>query len=317
MLDTKHHDRTKDSDDESTMMTLEEPSTSLALTPTTGPSRRNRIMSLGESSDDDLSTDDDLYFDDHNDGDDDDIDCQNGESGRDSKSKHSRHQDCLPTVCDKDDEDAQLYLKMPTDKMKKEHACLFVDGECALCIDEYQPGDEVVWSDLKCNHVFHKECIMQWLSKGKKRCPVCRNWFVPGARIEDQKNQQKDSWNAFLSEIQNQNPDNENESTAAEMTEAADHSDSSLVPPINAEERSDVAEYDIAVRDELQPPPTLNRTDSTDMHLPCRKETDCTERTAQTHAEESESSSSSQICEVESGSSFEESNNGMLDHDVV
>jgi hypothetical protein len=28
---------------------------------------------------------------------------------------------------------------------------------------------------------------LAWLVKGKKRCPTCRHWFVPGALIEDQK----------------------------------------------------------------------------------------------------------------------------------
>lgn len=64
----------------------------------------------------------------------------------------------------------------------------YVEGTCALCLDEYHAGDIIVISPLQhCqHHVFHKDCLFRWLAKGKKRCPICRHWFVPGAKIEDQ-----------------------------------------------------------------------------------------------------------------------------------
>lgn len=110
-----------------------------------------------------------------------------------------------PVMCTQDEEDAHLYLRLPVKTKKSccENDCgtktevlphRYVDGQCALCIDDYEAGDEVVWSGLECTHAFHKTCIMQWLSKGKKRCPVCRNWFVPGARIEDQKKLHGEEW---------------------------------------------------------------------------------------------------------------------------
>lgn len=98
-------------------------------------------------------------------------------------------------VCDEDDENAVLSLKLPGSGR-----C--VDGTCALCIDEYEVGDMVVWSGLECPHVFHKECLMQWLSKGKKRCPICRHWFVPGSKIDDQKVSHGESWQRALSEME-------------------------------------------------------------------------------------------------------------------
>jgi len=82
-----------------------------------------------------------------------------------------------------------------------------VDGTCTLCIDEYVDGDIVVWSDLLCSHVFHKECLMQWLSKGKKRCPVCRHWFVPGAKIDDQKLAHGETWKRALKEMEQREKD--------------------------------------------------------------------------------------------------------------
>lgn len=62
-----------------------------------------------------------------------------------------------------------------------------VDAHCAICLGEYEAGDQIVWSALECRHAFHSECILPWLAKGKKRCPCCRHWFVPGTKIDDQK----------------------------------------------------------------------------------------------------------------------------------
>ena len=70
----------------------------------------------------------------------------------------------------------------------KAHRC--VDICCSICLGEYEVGDHVVFSSQKeCQHVFHEECIIQWLCKGKKRCPICRHWFVPGISIAEQKAQ--------------------------------------------------------------------------------------------------------------------------------
>jgi len=98
-------------------------------------------------------------------------------------------------VCDDDDENATLYLRLPGSGR-----C--VDGTCAFCLDEYEVGDKIVWSDLECPHVFHKECLMLWLSKGKKRCPVCRHWFVPGSKIDDQKHLHGEAWQHALREME-------------------------------------------------------------------------------------------------------------------
>lgn len=53
---------------------------------------------------------------------------------------------------------------------------------------DYRVDDEVVWSTVEgCPHAYHFECILTWLARGKKRCPICRQWFVPGTRINEQK----------------------------------------------------------------------------------------------------------------------------------
>ena len=72
---------------------------------------------------------------------------------------------------------------------------------CAVCLSEYEVNDEISWSsNSECTHVFHRECITQWLvALGKKNssmrrfpdspseekllnynleCPCCRQDFI-------------------------------------------------------------------------------------------------------------------------------------------
>jgi hypothetical protein len=63
----------------------------------------------------------------------------------------------------------------------------FVEGICSICLSEFEVNDTFIVSTRKvCNHCFHHECALRWLSSGKKRCPICRQFFVPGIRVDDQ-----------------------------------------------------------------------------------------------------------------------------------
>ena len=60
----------------------------------------------------------------------------------------------------------------------REHVTLDeMDGEleqgvrCAICLDRLEQGDVV--GDIPCEHVFHKDCLKDWLRK-KNRCPLCQ-----------------------------------------------------------------------------------------------------------------------------------------------
>ena len=57
-----------------------------------------------------------------------------------------------------------------------------VEALCIICFKDYEVGEQVVWSSSStndCRHVYHKDCILKWISTGKKKCPVCRYAFVP------------------------------------------------------------------------------------------------------------------------------------------
>eukprot|EP00814_Leptocylindrus_danicus_P002029 CAMPEP_0116028366 /NCGR_PEP_ID=MMETSP0321-20121206/15350_1 /TAXON_ID=163516 /ORGANISM="Leptocylindrus danicus var. danicus, Strain B650" /LENGTH=295 /DNA_ID=CAMNT_0003502235 /DNA_START=221 /DNA_END=1108 /DNA_ORIENTATION=+ len=64
-----------------------------------------------------------------------------------------------------------------------------VTNHCTICLDKYYIGQKVVWSpNGKCNHVFHEDCILHWLSRStvgatgenerRPLCPVCRQDFI-------------------------------------------------------------------------------------------------------------------------------------------
>lgn len=51
------------------------------------------------------------------------------------------------------------------------------DADCPICLAPFEVGDNVSSSNTKCPHIFHYECIRQWLLC-KKECPLCRNEFL-------------------------------------------------------------------------------------------------------------------------------------------
>ena len=44
---------------------------------------------------------------------------------------------------------------------------------CAICLEDYNEGDEVRFLPCTDLHHFHVECVDQWLKK-KKCCPLCK-----------------------------------------------------------------------------------------------------------------------------------------------
>jgi hypothetical protein len=52
---------------------------------------------------------------------------------------------------------------------------------CSVCICEFEDGDEL--RTLQCGHVYHKECIDQWLSTLSTQCPMCKQDVRSGRRL--------------------------------------------------------------------------------------------------------------------------------------
>jgi hypothetical protein len=83
----------------------------------------------------------------------------------------------------KDEEDSTTTIVFKCNDKRR-----VADGTCSICFEDYKAGDRIVCSPLEeCQHVFcYDSCMMGWLEKGKKRCPICRHWFVPATSIRDQ-----------------------------------------------------------------------------------------------------------------------------------
>ena len=94
-----------------------------------------------------------------------------------------------------DDDKAHRQRSLTECTSKTDHSQSSSEGEhldeCSICFDVFQPGEIVSWSpEPKCQHVFHHHCIKEWLLK-KKKCPFCRETFLPTDRLETIQNHRK------------------------------------------------------------------------------------------------------------------------------
>lgn len=54
--------------------------------------------------------------------------------------------------------------------------------QCNICLDELNKEDSLV--KLKCNHIYHTDCIKEWLTKQSTKCPNCRFCCRDGLKTE-------------------------------------------------------------------------------------------------------------------------------------
>ena len=47
------------------------------------------------------------------------------------------------------------------------------ETECAICLNEFI-GTNIIKAFYKCEHIFHKKCLKDWLKKSNK-CPLCNH----------------------------------------------------------------------------------------------------------------------------------------------
>ncbi len=50
---------------------------------------------------------------------------------------------------------------------------------CPICCEDHKDGDEIAWSkNENCVHVYHLDCIVDWLVLDNDDCPNCRQNYI-------------------------------------------------------------------------------------------------------------------------------------------
>lgn len=76
----------------------------------------------------------------------------------------------------------QKFGKRQNSEMDKEEATTSVEGfsqtNCPVCLEDFE--DEVTQvRQLRCDHIYHVECIDEYLKTRSSRCPLCKQSTVP------------------------------------------------------------------------------------------------------------------------------------------
>ncbi|CAL9234182.1 unnamed protein product [Arabidopsis halleri] len=51
---------------------------------------------------------------------------------------------------------------------------------CAICLECVLDEDKRIYHMRNCSHLFHEECVIEWLNRQHNSCPLCRQ---PGYQI--------------------------------------------------------------------------------------------------------------------------------------
>ena len=71
------------------------------------------------------------------------------------------------------DERNEEPMTLSNDEFEKlENKTILSSDECNICLVNYEENPECTVT--KCNHIFHTECLRQWLCNQNASCPKCR-----------------------------------------------------------------------------------------------------------------------------------------------
>ena len=75
-----------------------------------------------------------------------------------------------------DFEKKKLELILEMDEYQYKHIQKYEsrkETKCAICLEEFK-GPDIIKAFYKCEHIFHKKCLLDWL-KNKNKCPLCNH----------------------------------------------------------------------------------------------------------------------------------------------
>ena len=112
-----------------------------------------------------------------------DVESQNQVYESPSNSKEEEGEEAIKTTIKRGDTSLTLpCLSMEDDEERcSDGRRRHVPGMCAICLEQYESGDTVVWSK-SCTHAFHETCVVNSLclveDGHKLPCPTCRQEFI-------------------------------------------------------------------------------------------------------------------------------------------
>jgi hypothetical protein len=83
-----------------------------------------------------------------------------------------------PTENNEADVQKSIKVLLGDEKDMSKTSDAVIPDHCPICLVEYQEKDLLVWSQSeKCVHMFHKQCIVEWLLRNRG-CPLCRHDYL-------------------------------------------------------------------------------------------------------------------------------------------
>ena len=55
----------------------------------------------------------------------------------------------------------------------RNHTTMPTDTDCTICMEHAHANGDLIWRELRCGHMFHRQCIDTWFSS-HVQCPICR-----------------------------------------------------------------------------------------------------------------------------------------------
>ncbi|CAF1355982.1 unnamed protein product, partial [Rotaria sordida] len=52
------------------------------------------------------------------------------------------------------------------------------NDDCIICLEKISEEEQQQLTITKCKHVYHKECLQQWIDAGGDTCPFCRQFLI-------------------------------------------------------------------------------------------------------------------------------------------